>query len=65
MDLQGLTGTCRDLQEPAGTCRDLQRPPGMSREIFRKLLRVLRNLKGFLGADLMRVKIKYLFLSLF
>ena len=37
----------------------------MSREIFRKLLRVLRNLKGFLGADLMRVRVKYLFLSLF
>ena len=29
----------------------------MSREIFGKLLRVLRNLKGFLGADLMRVRL--------
>ena len=56
-DLQGPPGISRDLQGPLG-------PPGMSREIFRKL-GFLRNLKSFLGADLMRVKIKYLFLSLF
>ena len=49
---------------PPGTSKNLQGPPGMSREILRKL-GFLRNLKGFLRSDLMRVKIKYLFLSLF
>ena len=34
--------------------KGLQGPPGMSREILRKL-GFLRNLKGFLGAFLMRV----------
>ena len=57
-------GASRGLQGLPRASKALQGLPGMSKEIFRKL-GFLRNLKSFLGADLMRVKIKCLFLSLF
>ena len=63
----GLQKNSRGLQkpsEPPTTSRNFQRPPGTSREIrcFEEFEGIYRILKGFI---LMRVRVKYLFLSLF
>ena len=52
----GPRGPPRDTKGPLGMSRDIKGYQG-GRRIFRKLHSVLRNLKGLLGAFLMRVRL--------
>ena len=52
----GPRGPPRDTKGPLGMSRDIKGYQG-GRRIFRKLHSVLRNLKGLLGAYLMRVRL--------